>query len=77
MPKKTVYEESKTENLIDYEVLDAGDSSKGAVVSTCRHTRRGPVSAQGRGHESIPSRTSTLNDLFSSKREVSIGVLRK
>ena len=43
--KKTVDEESKSEDLSDYEDTDAGDSSKSTVVDAGRRTRRGPVSA--------------------------------
>ena len=73
--KKTVDEESKSEDLSDYE-RDAGDSSRSALVSTRQHTRQVPVSAMACGRKSTLARTSTPNELMSAKKEVSVGVWR-
>ena len=57
------------------EVSDAGNSTKGTVVSTGRRTRRAPESATARGHEdrtlartSTPNDLMTLNDLSRAKK---------
>ena len=62
--KKTVYEDSKDE-YSDTEDSDAGNSTKGTVVSTGRRTGRAPESATARGHDDRTlARTSTPNDLM-------------